>query len=79
MYFKFGVTEAWESIETENTIHFEPHPFLIFHILKCSAAFVSAWLNIKFTWQFTYIRASEKFRTLHTNKSKTGIYEELPT
>ena len=55
MYLKFGVTEAWESIETENAIHFEPHPFLIFHILKHPAAFVSAWLNIKFTWQFTYM------------------------
>ena len=38
MYLKFGVTEAWESIETENSIHLELHPFLIFHILKHPAA-----------------------------------------
>ena len=46
-YLKFGVTEAWESTEIENTIYFEPHTFHIFRILARLAAFVSAWFDIE--------------------------------
>ena len=48
MYFKFGVTESWESSETENAIHFEPHTFHIFRILAYITALVSAWFKMKF-------------------------------
>ena len=35
---KFGITEAQESTETENTIHFEPYTFQISHILSTSTS-----------------------------------------
>ena len=82
-YSKFGVIKAWESTETENALHFEPHvhvPFKFSHFPARPAAFVSVWLHMKFRWQFTYIKpCRQEIPHFAYCNFKTGIYNKLPT
>ena len=72
-YLKFGVTEAWESTETVNTIHFEPHTFHIFRILARPAAFVSAWFDIEIRMTLFLTPFRRKIPHFAYRKFNTGI------
>ena len=80
-YLKFGVNEAWESTETENTIHFEWYNFHIFHILACPVALVSTWVDIEIPVTPCFFLTSSKWEILHFPycKFNTAICNELPT
>ena len=63
-----GVTEAWESTETKNELHFESHTFRIFCNLAHPAAFSSAFRNVAI-----HTRLRVFFYAMQVRNSALGI------